>query len=82
MGQTNTALVTLKGLKVPRYVHFYGAELHCYPPSPPDKWFARFVFRWAIGMTITLHQTLSYARRGAPTTLPSRIRAFPTGNPV
>ncbi|KAH8022963.1 hypothetical protein HPB51_006393 [Rhipicephalus microplus] len=34
MGQTNTALVTLKGLKVPRYVHFYGAELHCYPHHP------------------------------------------------
>ncbi|KAL1439677.1 hypothetical protein MTO96_001253 [Rhipicephalus appendiculatus] len=35
MGQTNIALVTFEGLKVPRYVRLYGAELRCYPPSPP-----------------------------------------------
>nr|XP_037291023.1 piggyBac transposable element-derived protein 3-like [Rhipicephalus microplus] len=33
-------------------------------------------------MTIALHQTLSYARRAAPTTPPSRIRALPTPKPV
>ncbi|KAL3246740.1 hypothetical protein MRX96_057471 [Rhipicephalus microplus] len=37
MGQTNIALVTLEELKVPCYVHFYRAELHCYPPSPPTS---------------------------------------------
>ncbi|KAH8022917.1 hypothetical protein HPB51_006326 [Rhipicephalus microplus] len=34
MGQTNVALVTFEGLKVPRYVRFYGAELRCYPHRP------------------------------------------------
>ncbi|KAL3176791.1 hypothetical protein MRX96_039632 [Rhipicephalus microplus] len=34
MGQTYVALVTFEGLKVPRYVRFYGAELHCYPHRP------------------------------------------------
>ncbi|KAL3242987.1 hypothetical protein MRX96_020666 [Rhipicephalus microplus] len=34
MGQTNVALVTFEGLKVPRYVRFYGAELYCYPDRP------------------------------------------------
>ncbi|KAL3210264.1 hypothetical protein MRX96_052220 [Rhipicephalus microplus] len=34
MGQTNVALVTFEGLKVPRYVRFYGAELRCYPHHP------------------------------------------------
>ncbi|KAL3209720.1 hypothetical protein MRX96_052313 [Rhipicephalus microplus] len=31
MGQTNA---TFEGLKVPHYVRFYGAELHCYPHRP------------------------------------------------
>ncbi|KAH7943790.1 hypothetical protein HPB52_011741 [Rhipicephalus sanguineus] len=34
MGQTNIALVTFEGLKVPRYVRLYGAELRCYPHRP------------------------------------------------
>ncbi|KAH8025090.1 hypothetical protein HPB51_003006 [Rhipicephalus microplus] len=34
MGQTNIALVTFEGLKDPRYVRFYGAELHCYHHCP------------------------------------------------
>ncbi|KAL3244412.1 hypothetical protein MRX96_047182, partial [Rhipicephalus microplus] len=34
MGQTNVALVTFEGLKVPRYVRFYGAELRWYPHRP------------------------------------------------
>ncbi|KAH7932205.1 hypothetical protein HPB51_029438 [Rhipicephalus microplus] len=34
MGQTNNALVTFEGLKVPRYIRFYGAELRCYPHCP------------------------------------------------
>ncbi|KAH8037536.1 hypothetical protein HPB51_012913 [Rhipicephalus microplus] len=34
MGQTYVALVTFEGLKVPRYVRFYGAELRCYPHRP------------------------------------------------
>ncbi|KAH8032409.1 hypothetical protein HPB51_024601 [Rhipicephalus microplus] len=48
----------------------------------PDKWFARFALSWAIGMTIALHQTLSYARRVAPTNSPSRIHALTTAIPV
>ncbi|KAH8025804.1 hypothetical protein HPB51_012126 [Rhipicephalus microplus] len=51
-------------------------------PIDPDKWFARFACSWVIGITIALHQTLSYARRAAPTTSPSRIRALPNANPV
>ncbi|KAH7958126.1 hypothetical protein HPB51_027887 [Rhipicephalus microplus] len=34
MVQTNIALVTFEGLKIPRYVRFYGAELCCYPYHP------------------------------------------------
>ncbi|KAH7940661.1 hypothetical protein HPB49_026121 [Dermacentor silvarum] len=34
MGQTNIALVTFEGLRVPRFVRFLGAELRCYPHRP------------------------------------------------
>ncbi|KAH7977309.1 hypothetical protein HPB49_000577 [Dermacentor silvarum] len=34
MGQTNVALVTFEGLKVPRYVRFYTAKLRSYPHRP------------------------------------------------
>ncbi|KAH7971497.1 hypothetical protein HPB49_025113 [Dermacentor silvarum] len=34
MGQTNIALVTFEGLRVPRFVRFLGVELRCYPHRP------------------------------------------------
>ncbi|KAH7954939.1 hypothetical protein HPB49_023032 [Dermacentor silvarum] len=34
MGQTNIALVTFEGLRVPRFVRFLVAELRCYPHRP------------------------------------------------
>ncbi|KAH7986237.1 hypothetical protein HPB52_025113 [Rhipicephalus sanguineus] len=34
MGQTNIAVVTFEGLRVPRFVRFLGAELRCYPHRP------------------------------------------------
>ncbi|KAH7969652.1 hypothetical protein HPB52_020870 [Rhipicephalus sanguineus] len=34
MGQTNIALVTFEGFRVPRFVRFLGAELRCYPHRP------------------------------------------------
>ncbi|KAL1470224.1 hypothetical protein MTO96_024503 [Rhipicephalus appendiculatus] len=37
MGQTNIALVTFDGLRVPRFVRFLGAELRCYPHRPRQQ---------------------------------------------
>lgn len=37
MGQTNIALVTFEGLRVPRFVRFLGAELRCYPHRPRQQ---------------------------------------------
>ncbi|KAH7974269.1 hypothetical protein HPB49_013518 [Dermacentor silvarum] len=34
MDQTNIALVTFEGLRVPRFVRFLGAEIRCYPHHP------------------------------------------------
>ncbi|KAH7945288.1 hypothetical protein HPB49_009035 [Dermacentor silvarum] len=34
MGRTATAIITFAGLKVPRYVRYYGAEYRCYIHAP------------------------------------------------
>ncbi|KAL1422511.1 hypothetical protein MTO96_022027 [Rhipicephalus appendiculatus] len=57
MGQTNIALVTFEGLRVPRFVHFLGAELRCYPPPPPDRWSAKRASNWDTEPTIAPHRT-------------------------
>ncbi|KAL1422846.1 hypothetical protein MTO96_021665 [Rhipicephalus appendiculatus] len=82
MGQTNVALVTFEGLKVPRYVRFYGAELRCYPPSPPANWFARYATSWAIGLTTVLRHTWSFVQHAGLTTPPRRIHAPLTAGPA
>ncbi|KAH7964416.1 hypothetical protein HPB51_027357 [Rhipicephalus microplus] len=60
MGQTNVALVTFEGLKVPRYVRFYGAELLLLPSSPSPTGLQDYVTGSVIGLTTVPHATRAY----------------------
>ncbi|KAL1483921.1 hypothetical protein MTO96_050158 [Rhipicephalus appendiculatus] len=76
MGQTNIALVTFEGLRVPGFVRFLGSRAAA-TPTAPDSRSAKRASNWDTGPTIAPHRTSKFVSSAVSIIQCRRMRALP-----